>query len=86
MAKLWIFYANSNEAYYRLIQDPELDGVFNAPQFLHHIFVVPFVDVGDYIPNVFIGFQVLPHNVDAIAGQHLVDLGQDAGNIVMDVD
>lgn len=69
----------------RLIEHPELNGVLYCPQIPNYLLVVFFVDVGDDIANMFIGFQILACNINSVIGQHLIDLCQNSGNVIMNV-
>src|SRR5688500_693036 len=67
------------------VQDPELDRIFDGPQLCNNLFVVFFVDIRDHIADRFGRFQILADDVDTMIGQHLVDLSQDARNVVVNM-
>ena len=59
--------------------------MFNGPHITNDLPVVFLVNIGDNIANTLGGFQVLTGDIDTMTGQNLVDIGQNAGNIMVNM-
>src|SRR5690606_2475359 len=67
------------------IQHPELDRVLNSTQFLDYFAIILFVNVRDHIAYRLIRLQILTNDIDVVVGKHLVDLGENSGDVVVNM-
>src|SRR5690554_3310848 len=66
-------------------QNAAANRAFHLTQFFQGQFTIGLVDIHDYVADIFLGLQVLAAHVDAVLGEHLVDLGHHAGHVLVNV-
>src|SRR5690606_24919949 len=59
--------------------------MFDCAKFCDHFLVVLFVDIRDHITNCLVCLKVLTNDIDTVFGEHVVDLGQDSRNVIVNV-
>lgn len=59
--------------------------MLNRPKFFNYFLVILFVDVGDYVADTLVRFEILTNNVDAVGSQYLVDLSKDTRHVAVNM-
>lgn len=59
--------------------------MLNRAKFFNHFFVILLVNVSDHVADTLIRFEILPHDVDAVGSQYLVDLSENTWYVAVNV-